>query len=203
MHERMTWLVSGWSKPRVGEPASGDFWLSLEAPGLQVVVLGDVLGHGPQAATDALAVQSALASAPPGSIEQAYQAAELAASKTRGCALFLATLQPDYVESLSVGSMRAWLIYPHGVTVLPRQPGVVGRGRRQPRHHRAETPAGTWLVACSDGIRSGFCPGTAAFRGRTPLEVARRIVEGWSVPEDDATCVVALNTRQSRRQSEG
>jgi len=197
VHPCTTWVVSGWSKPRAGEPASGDFWLSLAVPGLQLTVLADVLGHGPKAATDAESLRRTIQAAQPGSLAQVYEAVELAAANTRGCALFLAALHPDHIHSVSVGNIRAWLVHQQRVTALPREPGVVGRNRHQPRQHMTETPAGTWLVACSDGIRSGFCPDITALQGRTPLEAARWIVERWSIPEDDATCLVALNRQRS------
>lgn len=187
------WQVYGWSRPRVGEQVSGDAWEVRRTSGGCQVLLCDVLGHGARAAADAQRLRAAYGAVAGASALAAFWGVEQETRSTRGCALAVIALDGDQVEVVAMGNLRVWLVHPGGSTrVLFSAPGVVGRTRAWPARHQFPAPPGTWVVACTDGIRTGFLPDGIWLRRTGAARAPAGIVSQWGIPMDDATAVVAV-----------
>lgn len=187
------WQVYGWSRPRIGEQAAGDGWkVRWSADGCQIL-LCDVLGHGARAAADAQRLVAAYAATAGAGALATFWAVEQEARSTRGCALAIIALAVDQVEVVAMGNLRVWLVAPDAPPrVFVAAPGVVGRTRAWPARHQLPAPPGTWVVAGTDGIRTGFHPDGAWLRRTGVVRAPALIVSQWGIPMDDATAVVAM-----------
>lgn len=184
------WEVWAYSRPHWQEKVNGDLCYTREMGAQMLVAVADVLGHGEGAHRGALALKQALQKAH-GDLEQIYFSLEEAAVQTRGCALFLAMLHSSAIEYLLVGNVRTWVLTPETLQSLPMQSGIVGKRMLRPVVRRLELPQPTLLLVCTDGIKRSFSP--TALQGtwhEFDEAVARRVVEQYGIPEDDASVLL-------------
>ncbi|HAA90187.1 MAG: Stage II sporulation E family protein [Thermoanaerobacterales bacterium 50_218] len=185
------WEVFTCIRPRCLEKAGGDFCYVKEKDGDVLVVLADVLGHGERAYQDAVIISEALQHAS-GGLSQVYLLLETAASRTRGCALFLASLKEVAIEYILIGNIRGWLVTPFAVEGLVRQPGIVGKKMVKPIIRHREVTGTAYLLVCSDGIRSGFSPTVLRHFWESSLATtACHVLGKYGIAEDDASVLVA------------
>lgn len=183
------WEVSSYSRPHCREKVNGDLCYAKELDTHVLAVVADVLGHGEGAYQGALVLSQALERAT-GDTQQIYFLLAEAASKTRGCALFLALLKRDAIEYILVGNVRGWVLTRKGRETLVGQPGIVGRRMLHPVIRRLELSEPALLLVCTDGIKRSFLPAHSQWLWEGRGAAALRVVQRYGIAEDDASVLV-------------
>jgi negative regulator of sigma-B (phosphoserine phosphatase) len=181
--------IASVTRPCHGFTASGDVAIVREGPDCTVLVVVDVLGHGPAAAElaariDAWMHELPLDRAPDPAIVIERLHAELRG--TRGAAATLCSFDGEILRSAGVGNveLRAIGVDP-GLVIAP---GVLGRRMRRVRAGHVALPPGTRIAIFSDGI-SGRLE-LAATRDLSPSRACEAIMQTYAKPNDDATILI-------------
>jgi serine phosphatase RsbU (regulator of sigma subunit) len=187
------------SRPREGEPLSGDaYWIAESRDTLRVAVV-DGLGHGPGAATAAERALTLVRAGAAEPITAVLQRCHAGLQSERGVALSLVHIdaRAATVEWAGVGNVACILaraaalggVRLHGL--MPVR-GVLGRGRPKLTSAVHALVAGDVLVLTTDGVEPRFQHELPVLQ---PLERAvERILQQFGNPADDAL-VVALRYR--------
>ncbi|MBC9718947.1 SpoIIE family protein phosphatase [Streptomyces sp. TRM66268-LWL] len=180
-----------------GEQECGDGWAVQRNHDSRTFAVIDGLGHG-KAASDAsrTAVQAFL-DAGDAPLLELLDCLHKALRRTRGAAVALLRLRPGSVEHCGVGNVRAALTTPDGtVRRMSPRPGVVGWNLPAPHVERMTAPAGSSVVAHTDGIDDAWArqPTPALLRLPAPL-LAAALAHSHRLSRDDATILVSGTTR--------
>lgn len=190
VRESSGWVVWAHSRPHWQEKVSGDLYYTKEWDTHVLAVVADVLGHGEGAYHGVVVLVQALQRATR-DLQQTYSLLEEAASRTRGCALFLALLERKAIEYLLVGNVRGWVLTRQVTQALAGQPGIVGKRMLNPVIRRLELSEPAFLLACTDGIKRSFSPVGLQWLWEGAGEgTARCLVRRYGIAEDDATVLV-------------
>lgn len=186
------WQVWSCWRPRTGYAVGGDLCYAYSVKDKLFIALVDVLGHGAEAYRSAEKLFQVLEERRE-DLLSVYSSMERAAARARGCALFLGTLTGSTLNYIMVGNIRGWVIeHKEKLEALLGQPGVVGGRRLMPVVREVKAGASSLIIVCSDGIRRSFVPGWEG--GQLALGggayVATKILEEYSIPEDDASVLV-------------
>jgi anti-sigma regulatory factor (Ser/Thr protein kinase) len=179
--------------PLHGEEECGDSWAVETVGGTQVVFLVDGLGHGPQAASAALAAMTVFREMVSEAPEVMLRAMHLALHHTRGAALSLAVLDraARTAHFYGVGNVEGRVVTLSANRHLLPQNGIVGQNMPRIQCATAEWPADGRLVMHSDGVstrwRADQYPGLLA---RHPSLLAGVIFRDCARARDDATVLV-------------
>jgi len=192
--------IAGAGRPHPHETVSGDAWrIDWHQHHCRITVV-DGLGHGPAAAEAAQRALSSLAARPElGPVEAVYACHE-ALRSTRGAALTVVRIDTRAMRlsHAGAGNVDGRIWNGRRDQRLSPQRGIVGNVL--PRLVVAEFDlADEWiLIIHTDGISSRFA--TETILGEqpvTPNDIAQSLLERWSRPMDDATVVVARQSRAS------
>jgi hypothetical protein len=193
--------AGGWSRPLPGFAQCGDaFLVERGAGGGLLVAVADGLGHGAEASVAANAAVRVIRDGLDRPVAELLTRCDQALRATRGAAVGVLRVAADgRGEFCGVGNIEV-----HGIEGRPPglfcQAGIVGQHQRPMRTLPFAMERGDIYCVHSDGVSNrgdlrGCLPGT-------PEAVARRIVEGWGRPHDDATAVV-LGYAAGRRLADG
>jgi negative regulator of sigma-B (phosphoserine phosphatase) len=189
------WAVA--SRPMQGQDVCGDVATVHLSDSRCVLAVIDGLGHGPEAAraaTLAAEVVEQHQSEPPDAL---LSLSHRQLRYSRGAAATVAIIDrpSGTLDWLGVGNVDG-VVVRADEDARPRTHGVFLRGGvlgdRMPRLHRPEpTPLedGDCILIATDGVR-----GDLAAAARSDLDVdvlARRILDAYGIPEDDALIFVA------------
>jgi anti-sigma regulatory factor (Ser/Thr protein kinase) len=176
-----------------GETACGDAWrLALSDVAISLMVT-DGLGHGLLAADAALAVGGAFQDQPFDPPAVALQRWHRAAAGTRGAAVahVVADTRSGQLRFAGIGNVSACVVVDGRAQGMASHNGILGVGQLRTREFAYDWPAGSRLVAHTDGVSSRWSlsryPGLAA---RHPGIVAGLLYRDHGRDRDDVTVVV-------------
>ncbi len=166
----------------------GDVGRVWESEGRVFVALADGLGHGESAFEAAQATLESFQKHDTKPVEEMMILTHAAVSHTRGCAVFLARLDPvrNEAECVSVGNIlfRSSRPEAHAVLALP---GILGHVMRKARPAVIPWHPGDWMVLCSDGVSTHF---SADELGEgSALDRSEELVRSYGHPHDDASAL--------------
>jgi negative regulator of sigma-B (phosphoserine phosphatase) len=181
--------AGGFSRPLPGFVECGDvFVIEGEAGGQLLVAIVDGLGHGSEAGMAAHAAARTIRDSLELTVVEIVTRCDGALRATRGAALGVLKLDAaGSGEFCGIGNIevRDLVGRSPGLFCLP---GIVGHNVRTLRAMPFSMQRGDIYCLHSDGVTSrgdlrGCLPGT-------PESVARRIVDAWGRPHDDASAVI-------------
>jgi len=187
------WHVAG--RPVAGEERSGDQGLVLVSEHDALVAAVDGVGRGTAAASAARAAIDALRVGPRDDVAALAEQCHEALRPTRGAAIGLAAFRGDAtVTWLGVGNVTARLVrssegFPAAGHWLAGMSGAPGDELPELRPVTLPVRRGDVLVLATDGVDDHFADDLAA-TGRCEV-IARRLLEDYARPTDDALVVVA------------
>jgi serine phosphatase RsbU (regulator of sigma subunit) len=181
------------ARPYPGETVSGDAWQVDWYGSVCRIALVDGLGHGPQAATAAMAAVAALANEPALNPVEAVHCCHDALKGGRGAALLIVSIDVSRGQLIGAGAgnVEARLCQDGGVRHLMTDRGIVGSVL--PRLRPVEMAlAPDWLLLMhTDGIKSRFDAQSQLEAAPDGAGLAQAILAGWARATDDATVLVA------------
>jgi hypothetical protein len=187
------------SRPMPGNPESGDRYLVQTFHGGVLAAVVDGLGHGAQAAEASLTATGTMARYPAESLVSLVVRCDAALSRTRGAVMSLASFDETRgtMSWIAVGNVAGLLVRArnHGsrrVDHLLECRGVVGYQLSTLRDAVLTLSPGDTLIFATDGIAPGFEDDLPI--GRSPQDIADRILARWALPTDDAL-VLAVRWR--------
>ena len=179
--------------PQPGEVACGDAWAVEWRGGHCVILVADGLGHGPDAATAAMAAVNALRTHPQLAPAALIEFAHGALRSTRGAALAVADLDlAREIRYAGVGNIAGVALAPGGARHMVSYSGIVGHEARKIQEFVYPWSQETLLVMHSDGLATHWnldqYPGLAS---RHPSLIAGVLYRDFTRGRDDVTVVVA------------
>jgi anti-sigma regulatory factor (Ser/Thr protein kinase) len=179
--------------PVQGEDECGDSWAIDTIAGRQVVLLVDGLGHGPEAATAAMAAVAVFRDAPDEDPLFILRAMHAALHNTRGAAISMTVLDTATrtAHFCGVGNVEGRVVTLAANRHMVPQNGIVGQNMPRLQSVTTPWPADGRLVMHSDGIASRWriehYPGLLA---RHPALLAGVLFRDGARARDDATVIV-------------
>ncbi len=187
--------AAGLIVPKPDFSEGGDaFGLRPEAPHTMIMLM-DVLGHGPAAAVEAEKGVGAFARSTGASLEETAAEISAALSGGRGAAALLVELShtAGRLRAMSLGNVRGEILSPDGARHgIPSTPGIVGASAKQPRVTEHDWPAKGMLVLSTDGLRgSERVPEPSSLFFRETVTIAATLYKRRRRGTDDCGVVVA------------
>ena len=180
-------------RPAPREPVCGDRATVVRADGRTLLVAVDGLGHGEEAARAADAAVAAVADGAGGNALTALERCHEALRPTRGAAVSAATLDPHdgTLTWAGVGNVEGRLLRAgRGPTEsLLTLAGIVGHELPPLRATCVEVERGDVVLLATDGLSAAFADDLEP-RGSCE-SIARRLLDDFARPADDALVVVA------------
>lgn len=180
------------SRPAVDETVNGDSFVIKRWNDQALVGVIDGLGHGSKAHKAATAATEYLESHYDQPIAAIFEGAERACRGTRGVVMLLARFDwiADTVTVGAVGNINYKVNDESNLSVVPRR-GVVGNDSPGPKIRESEWHPHDRLVLFSDGIESHWnLSAERGLAGQSATVTARRLLDQYSKPHDDATVLV-------------
>lgn len=182
------------SRPYPGEDVSGDLCDLRRGEQTCRIAVIDGLGHGPEAATAALAARDALAAHPDASAVEALGLCHRVLAGTRGAAISIAVIDSRSAQLTyaGVGNVegRVWQEGQEQRLTIYR--GIVGKAMPTVRPFTVGLAEDWLLLMHTDGISSRFAlPRISPLNGGMPEALAERMLQEWGREHDDAMMVVA------------
>ena len=147
-----------YGRPCAGERLSGDVALAVNVGDSLLVVLIDVLGHGPEAhelaRKMAAYIEEKPVAVPSTMIENLDQVFKGSRGSVAGCAVLDA--HSETLSFAGIGNPIFRILSSSRTVTLPVSGGIIGAGVRTPVNHRARLLPGDLLVGCSDGVSESF-----------------------------------------------
>lgn len=185
--------IAGLVVPKPGFSVGGDAWAVRAGSGSDLVMLIDVLGHGPKAGSEATkALKGFLAPDVP-TLENAEAAVSDALAADRGAAvLIVETGEPGRpLKAVGLGNIRGEIIVGSERRGIPSAPGISGTGQRRPHPTEHDWPAGAVLILSTDGLKSTQrSPEPPALLHRDALTIAAAVYQRRRRDTDDCGVVV-------------
>lgn len=182
------------TRPADGELSSGDAVVVREEPGVTVIAVVDVLGHGPAAAQIAGQAVKHLQAAPIAGAVALMQGLHDALRGTRGAAATICVLRGGELEVCGVGNVEVRVTGSNVPVVLT--PGIVGARLGLLRAAHGRLHPGDRVVCWSDGISTRWS--ADAVRHLTPRDACVRIMADHRRAHDDATVLIAETPAPAR-----
>ena len=191
----VAWAVA--SRPMRGQDVCGDVATVQVSASRCVLAVIDGLGHGPEAARAAAlaagVVERHQSEGPDALLSLSHR--ELRASRGAAATVAIIDRETGTLDWLGVGNVDG-VVVRAAEDARPRTHGVFLRGGvlgdRMPSLHRPEPThlqAGDCIVIATDGVRGDLA---AAARSDLHVDVlARRILDEYGIPDDDALVFVA------------
>lgn len=181
-------------RPLPGEPTSGDTFVVAEAGGSTLVAAIDGLGHGPEAAKAAERARATIRERAGDPLPDLFRLLHERLRRSRGVVATIARVPPGgaELEWAAVGNVEARVL-PADLSapaqaVLARG-GVVGHQMPPVVPGRVPAVPGALVVMATDGVDPGFAD--SLDRTRSPVELARLLLENHGRDSDDALVLVA------------
>lgn len=188
----MKLVVGTFLRPKEGEVHSGDFAFVFDKGEYQLIVIGDVLGHGEEAYQSSQKISSFLESTE--AIDPMYiiKALDKALENMRGAAIGLCCVEKKTMKAVfsGVGNV-SFLHVSDKVTRMLNDPGVVGERIRHIHRFEFQLKNKDLLVSYTDGIKTHFeIPILPRNSEKYTQNLAENIVKNYGKEWDDASCMV-------------
>lgn len=180
-------------RPADGFAVGGDAVVAGSVGDRIVLVIVDVLGHGPEAHAVASKLEGMLARPECNDAAALLGLIEAALAGSVGAAAAVATLQSEDGSGVYVGvGNTVARIFGRNERRLVSVDGVVGHARGAPRPMEFRLGAGDVLVLHTDGISSRFAGTEYPQLPTEDVQVsARELIRRFGKTYDDAACIVA------------
>lgn len=185
----------GITRAMAGEEVTGDgYGIRLTGAGHLQVMLCDGLGHGPMAASAALAAEAAFRDAPETGPKAIIEYLHRMLNHTRGAVVTVVDIDPerDQLRFAGVGNVAGAVIDAGQRRVMVAQPGIAGHTQPQLREVELPCPPSAVVVLHSDGVVDRWnladLPGLVS---HTPVVLAAVLMRDAGVRRDDAAVLVA------------
>lgn len=175
------------STPAEGEIACGDAVVVRREPGVTLLAVIDVLGHGPEAGRVAAQAVKFLEAAPLTSAKTLVSGLHDALRGTRGAAAALCVLRGLRLDACGVGNVETRVVGSK-VPVIST-PGIIGARVGILRESLGKLAVGDRVVCWSDGISSRL--ELDGMRHVAPADACARIMNQHRRRHDDASVLVA------------
>lgn len=160
-----------------------------------VIMLIDVLGHGPAAASEAEKAVAAFAETAGASLEETELEISAALRGGRGAAALFVELPhaAGRLRAMGLGNVRGEIAVVEGSRFgIPSAPGIVGATAKPPRVTEHDWPNQAMLLLSTDGLRGGErTPEPSSLFFREPLTIAATLYKRRRRGTDDCGVVVA------------
>lgn len=183
----MTGAIAFLCRPADGEIASGDAVVVRSEPGVTLVAVVDVLGHGHEAGKVATRAERYLRSAPITRALALMKGLHDELRGTRGAAVTLCVLRGFDIDACGVGNVEARVAGSR--CPLVSSPGIVGARVDTFRESVGRLTRNDRLLCWSDGISTRVEPDSVRHLG--PAEACAQIMSLHRRRYDDASVVVA------------
>jgi anti-sigma regulatory factor (Ser/Thr protein kinase) len=182
---------AGLVRPITGEVECGDVYGANQADEVVTAVLCDGLGHGPLAASAAMAGVTAVLDEPGSEPAALVERAHRRMSHTRGGAIGVVQVCGQVARFAGLGNIAASILSDGSRKSMISVPGIAGHQARTIRQFEYQVPPGAAVVLHSDGITSRWkaaaLPGVA---GKDPLLIAAVLLAEAGIHRDDAGLLV-------------
>ena len=186
--------LGGVTRPMSAEPVSGDAVAGRETDGYQVLLLADGLGHGPAAAAASQEAVAAFHASRAVRPEEVLAALHAHMSHTRGAAVGVAVIDPDFrcVTCAGVGNVSVFVVAGGRRRSFPSSPGIAGHKVPALRALEMELADDAVVVLHSDGVRDGWdLAGLPGLARRSAPVIAASLLRDFGNRPDDASVLVA------------
>lgn len=187
--------TAGLIVPKPGYASGGDAYAVRTEPSATLVMLMDVLGHGPTAAEDAAKGIAAFEAAMGAMLAETEARVAAALEGGRGAAALIVEIPhgPGILKAAGLGNVRGEIAGPGGQRHgIPSTPGIIGASPRRPRLTEHEWPAGVTLILSTDGLRGAErTPDPVSLFARHPLTIAATLYKRRRRGTDDSGVVIA------------
>ncbi|HEY9056791.1 MAG TPA: ATP-binding protein [Aurantimonas sp.] len=187
--------TAGLIVPKPGFDQGGDAFGSRCGTNTTLIMLMDVLGHGPAAASEAEKAVAAFAELEAASLEEMEGSIAEALRGGRGAAALLVELphEAGKLRAMGLGNVRGEIMAPDAKHYgIPSTPGIVGSTAKAPRVTEHDWPNGALLILSTDGLRGGErAPEPSSLFFRDPMTIAATIYKRRRRGTDDCGVVVA------------
>lgn len=185
--------IAGLIVPKPGFDVGGDAWAARRTGNGHLVMLIDVLGHGPKAQEEAQKAIAAFNGSRSVTVEATEAAVAEALAGERGAAILIVELgapgQP--LRAVGLGNVRGEIIVGSERRGIPSAPGISGSSARRPHPTEHDWPAGATLILSTDGLKTTQrTPEPPAIFHRAPIVAAATILERRRRNTDDSGIVV-------------
>jgi anti-sigma regulatory factor (Ser/Thr protein kinase) len=182
---------AGLVRPITGETECGDIFGAVEADGRLTGVLCDGLGHGPLAASAALAGVAAVLEDPAGEPAVLVERAHRRMAHTRGGAVAVVQVSGQVAWFAGLGNVAATILADGARKGMLSVPGIAGHQARTIRQFEYAVPPGAAVILHSDGISARWEPAALpGLNARDPLVVAASLLAQAGSHRDDAGILV-------------
>ncbi len=179
----------GYSRPFPGFTVCGDRFFAAEADGVLMAAVVDGLGHGYEASVAAERAVEVIREHSNLSPEAIVLRCHAQLNPTRGAAVGVLRIAADGSgQFCGVGNIEVQPLVGRAPSIFCIA-GIVGHNLRHTKSMPFQMDAGDIYCVHSDGVSARGNAKKSCLPG-PPDEVARRIVETWGRPHDDATALV-------------
>ena len=186
--------VGGVCVAKPGEEVPGDAWQSFMTRDTTTIAVIDGLGHGPLAATAAIAAIRSISDRSDAELERILADMHGSLRPTRGAAVGVARIHAAHgrLDFAGVGNIAGGAVTDEATRRVVSLPGIVGHEMRKVQTFSYPFDASTVLVLHSDGISSNW--NLANYPGigqHDPTLIAAVLYRDFARGTDDATVVIA------------
>ena len=185
--------IAGVVVPKPGFAVGGDAWAHRRCGDEDLVMLIDVLGHGPRADEEARKARESFLAARDRSLEEVEAAVSEALAAERGAAVLIVSAGPAGrpLKAIGLGNVRGEIVVRNERRGIPSAPGIAGTAGRRPLPTEHDWPAGATLILSTDGLKTTQpAPEPSALLHRDALTIAAAIYHRRRRDTDDAGVVV-------------
>ena len=189
-------IDSGWAlRPFKGLQSCGDMAFVGAGQGLQLFVIVDALGHGPDAQVSALRAKELIKQKVEAPLQELFTACDKCLYGLRGAVMSAVRRVGELASYAGVGNVE---IYgPPGVTRPPPIAGTLGKGVTHFREFPIVLVPGQRWVLASDGLRTrDMAKSLAAVAQAAPSDAATRLLE-LAGRDDDDVSVIVMDVREA------
>lgn len=183
-------------RPAKNLEVSGDTYLLLDWDNQTLVAVIDGLGHGTDAYRASKKAREYVKDHASEDVEEIIRGCDRHIRKTRGVSMSLVRIdrKTNQFSCSGVGNVETRIL-----NKRPRHPlsmaGIVGCNLRKVRKFEYAFEPASVVLMYSDGVSSRFDLSKYPYLRRDPQRAAERIVEEWGKDRDDATILIAVETR--------
>jgi len=182
---------AGLARPITGETDCGDAFGAAEVDDCVIGVLCDGLGHGPLAATAAMAAVMAILEEPAADPAALVERAHRRMNRTRGGAVGVVQAAGPVIRFAGLGNIAAVILAEGTRKSMLSVPGIAGHQARAIRQFEYDAPPGAAIVLHSDGVSNRWDPRVLpGLNARDPLVVAAALLAEAGTRRDDAGVLV-------------
>lgn len=185
--------IAGLIVPKPGFSVGGDAWAIRQTENSDLVMLIDVLGHGPKAGSEATKALQGFGACNTSTVEGMEAAVSEALAADRGAAVLIVDAGPagHPLKAAGLGNVRGEILVGGERRGIPSAPGIAGAAQRRPHPTEHDWPAGAVLLLTTDGLKSTQrAPESAALLHRDALTIAAAIYQRRRRDTDDCGVVV-------------